>query len=222
MKLRYVLAAGAAALLVAASPRAMASNLISDGNFDSPSAGSGYTTYSLGQSIGAWTVTTGTVNPHTDGASVDLIGGYWQAPAGGGSVDLDGAYQASGIMQTFATTAGANYLLTFSLSGNPDGGPGPKDLLVTVGNASSQFTFVTGANSHDNMDYVAESVAFQATGTSTTLTFASEDVANSAFGPVIGNVSVSAVPLPGALTLFGAGLVGLGAFGWRKGRRNAA
>ncbi len=38
----------------------------------------------------------------------------------------------------------------------------------------------------------------------------------------VGAVSVSAVPLPGALTLFGAGLVGLGAYGWRKGRRKDA
>jgi hypothetical protein len=34
--------------------------------------------------------------------------------------------------------------------------------------------------------------------------------------------SVSAVPLPGGLSLFGAGLVGLGALGWRKGRRKSA
>jgi hypothetical protein len=32
---------------------------------------------------------------------------------------------------------------------------------------------------------------------------------------------VSAVPLPGALSLFGAGLLGLGALGWRKVRRTA-
>jgi hypothetical protein len=39
---------------------------------------------------------------------------------------------------------------------------------------------------------------------------------------VITGVSVSPVPLPGALTLFGAGLVGLGAYGWRKGRGSKA
>jgi len=43
--------------------------------------------------------------------------------------------------------------------------------------------------------------------------------ASAAGGDVI---SISPVPLPGALTLFGAGLVGLGMIAWGKGHRKAA
>lgn len=35
-------------------------------------------------------------------------------------------------------------------------------------------------------------------------------------------LDVNAVPLPGALSMFGAGLAGFGALGWRKARRKAA
>ncbi|MFC4271858.1 hypothetical protein GQF03_16155 [Sneathiella chungangensis] len=37
-----------------------------------------------------------------------------------------------------------------------------------------------------------------------------------------GNISVSAVPLPAALPLYGAGLAALGFLGWRKRRKSAA
>src|SRR5207253_2366866 len=106
--------AGAAALLLAVPAQA---NLIANGNFASTCASATFCTYYAGDStdIPGWTVTQG---------SVDLITGYWQAPpSGGNSVDLDGLYQAGGLAQTsFATVSGAEYTVSFYLSGNPDGG----------------------------------------------------------------------------------------------------
>src|SRR3974390_2208376 len=86
-----ILAAVAVAGAVLAAASAQAATFV-DGDFSSPSAGGSFVTYSAGQTFGPWLVTQG---------SVDLIGGYWQSPTpGGGSVDLDGAYQAGGISQT--------------------------------------------------------------------------------------------------------------------------
>lgn len=190
-------AASALALAFALGGAAHASNLVADGTFDSPSGGGSFATYFATQSFGPWTVTSG---------SVDLIGGYWQAPAGGGSVDVDGDSPGA-FSQPLATGVGA-YTLTFDLSGNPDGGPATKTLEVSVGGATQTFTYTIGANSHGQMDYVPETLTFDASGP-TTLTFTSLDV-GSPYGPVVGNVSVTGVPEPAAWALM---LLGVGAMG---------
>ena len=96
-------------------------NLILDPNF--AGGGGSFITINAPGPTGPWTV----------GGSVDVIGGYWQAPAGTtGSVDLDGNFPGS-VSQTFTAPAGT-YLLSFALSGNPDGGSSLKQVEVSVGN----------------------------------------------------------------------------------------
>jgi choice-of-anchor C domain-containing protein len=172
---------------------------VSDPEFNSPFGGATFTDESDGSSFGGWNVTSGTV---------DLIGNDWQAPeAGGGSVDLDGLSPGE-ISQTIATGTG-KYTLSFDLSGNPDGAPTVKTLAVLVGNVVKTFTYTIGGNTHANMMYTPETLTFNASGP-TTLTFASLDQAGSDFGPVIGDVNVSAVPEPASWALM---LLGLGAMG---------
>jgi choice-of-anchor C domain-containing protein len=199
--MRKLSAALAIALLAPLAAHA-SPNLIADGDFSSPNGGGGFVTYSGGSSMGPWTVT---------GRSVDLIGGYWQAPTiGGGSVDLDGN-APGGVSQSISTIAGHKYEVSFMLSGNPDGGPATKTLDVSASSASPVFTYTNGANSHGNMAYAAESFTFTATGSSTTIGFASGDVATP-YGPVIGEVSVTAAnaPEPATFAILGVGLVGVG------------
>ena len=193
----FLMAVVAAGALMGAVSQAGAATTFADGDFTTPSGGATFTTFN-GGSFGPWNVT----------GSVDLIGGYWQAPtAGGGSVDLDGNSPGA-ISQTF-TAAPGRYEVSFFLSGNPDGGAGVKTVDVSAGGASQVFTFDTGSNSRASMDYVQETLDFISTG-STTLTFTSQDV-NSPFGPVVGGVSVTAVPEPATWAVMLVGFGGLGA-----------
>ncbi len=86
-------------------------------------------------------------------------------------------------------------MLTFDLSGNPDGGSPDKTVFVSVGLSNDPFTYVTGTNTHGNMEYATETVDFTATGT-TTLSFISDDIATSPYGPVVADVSVTPAGVP--------------------------
>ena len=194
-------AAGALVLAMAVGGAAHAANLVADSNFNTPFGGPTFTTESAGTSFGPWTVTSG---------SVDLIGDYWQAPTtGGGSVDVDG--NSPGSFDQSINTGAGKYTLTFDLSGNPDGPPATKTLQVSVGGVTKTFSYQIGSNTHSNMMYVPESLTFTTTGP-TLLTFASLDPSSSPYGPVVGDVSITAgaVPEPASWALM---LLGIGAMG---------
>ena len=193
-------------------PASAAINLIADGSFTSPYGGTTFTTYNGGSSIGPWSVT---------GGSVDLIGGYWQqTPTGANSVDLDGN-APGGINQSFTAPAGT-YNLSFYLSGNPDGAPTTKDMLLSVGNISNQLFTYTVTGNKTNMNYVLEHLIFTSTGGSNTLSFVSQDPSGPGFyGAVVGGISISAVPEPQIWTML---ILGFGAVGFmlRSARRRGA
>jgi choice-of-anchor C domain-containing protein len=200
---KYLLGMGmASCMLFVAS-----ANLVIDGNFTAAGNPGSYTTYSAG-SMGGWTVVSG---------SVDLIGTYWQSPAGGGnSVDMAGNSSGT-INQTInGLVVGQVYQLTFALSGNPDGAPTVKDLGVGLsfgGSSPFAFSYTTGGNTLASMNYVIETEDFTANNTSEVLQFQDQSSYNGStpYGAVIGNVNLTAVPeastvIAGALLLlpFGA------------------
>ncbi|GLF99197.1 choice-of-anchor C family protein [Streptomyces yaizuensis] len=172
-------AAGSGAAL--AAPAAAAVSRFDDGSFEYPTApANAFTTVTAGQPIGPWKVTSG---------AVDLIGaGFWQAAEGDQSVDLN-AGQAGAVAQTFSTTAGRTYTVTYALAANPAGGPAVKSGRALVDGQNFQdFTFDSTGKTFAAMGYVQRQFTFVAGGSTTTLAFAS--TVSGPYGPVIDDVRV--------------------------------
>jgi choice-of-anchor C domain-containing protein len=143
--------------------------------------GSGFQQLNAGDtSIDGWTV---------DAGSVDWIGSYWPADDGAMSIDMSGV-EAGTISQTFATTIGNTYTVSFSLSGNPAGPPTEKTLDVSAtGGTVANYTYDVTGNDLLNMNWTQETYEFLATSATTTLSFISTTAG--AFGPAIDNVVVT-------------------------------
>ena len=189
-----------------------AANLIQNGSFETATInpGASYITLdAVSTAITGWTVSQG---------SIDYIGTFWQASNGSRSLDLSGAEaDAGGIQQTFNTTVGETYRVTFDLAGNPEENPTIKEMRVSAGGSSADFSFDITGNSNSNMGWVSKSWDFTATGTTTTLSFLS--LVDTGFGPALDNVSVvalsspppSPIPEPSSmLGLLSLGVLGIG------------
>jgi choice-of-anchor C domain-containing protein len=188
-------------------------SLVVDGGFTDAAGQSFITVVSPGTFGGvsgtAWAVTSG---------SVDIIGNYWQPPVTGqGSVDLDGNSPGA-ISQTLSgLVTGQTYALTFALSGNPDGLPQTKQVQVSINGQNQTFTFNdAGTTRPSPMNYAMESLTFTYNGTGNVLSFASLDDPSSAFGPVLGDVSVSAVPEASTWAMMILGFLGVGFMAYRR------
>jgi len=127
------------ATLVAAAGTATAAPTVSrfdDGSFEYPAvAANSFQSFATGASMGPWRVTSG---------AVDLIGaGFWQAAEGDQSLDLNATVPAT-VAQTFTTTSGKPYTVTYSLAGNPDGQSPLKTGRVLIdGQDFQDFSFDT-------------------------------------------------------------------------------
>lgn len=206
----------AAACLLAGVPAVSFGDLITNGSFETPSAGVSLPdadTFrkltAINSDIAGWTI---------EGGSVDWIReNYWQAADGQMSLDMSGT--ESGLMkigQTVTLDVGQTYRLSFDLAGNPNGGPATKTLGVMINNGfnfrSFEFTN-SSATTNANMGWTTMTWEFEATQASNTFWFMSQTPGNA--GPALDNVSLVAVPAPGAALLIGLGLAGIG---WIKRR----
>ena len=170
-----------AALALAGATLAAA---LTDGSFESGTyVDSGFGFQQLdapNSSIDGWTV---------DAGSVDWIGTYWTAPDGAMSIDMSGA-DAGTLSQTFDTTIGNTYTVSFLLSGNPAGPPAVKTLDVSAtGGTPTSYTHDTTGTDLTSMDWTLETYSFLATSASTTLSFIS--TTGGVFGPAIDAVVVT-------------------------------
>jgi choice-of-anchor C domain-containing protein len=207
-----VCAAGALAL-----PATLQGAAFTNGSFETgpPPPPGLFTTLGAGDtSITGWTV-----RP----TNIEYIGSYWTAEDGARSLDLSGG-TAGGIEQTFDTTTGTRYIVTFYLAGNPTCAPIIKHVDVgATGNATAHYTFDVTGHDISSMGWQRESYTFVANGTSTTLFFQSQDF--STCGPALDNVSVAVAPsIPTLSPRAGAVLaLLLAALGWMAfARRSAA
>lgn len=193
----------AASLALACTAGAANAASIVNGSFETGPAPNpvGYITLGTGNSsITGWTVTGGTI---------DYIGPYWQAQDGARSIDLAGNSPGA-LSQTFATTFGHGYRITYWIGRNPDGGANPRTGFIDVGGGQTQFIY-SGSGSRTNMQWEQETFDFVATGPTTTLTFAADPAsAGQFYGPALDNVSIGAIPEPTtwAMIILGFGVIG--------------
>jgi choice-of-anchor C domain-containing protein len=162
--------------------------------------------------VTGWTVTAG---------SIDIIGlPGWTPSEGTRSIDLDGL-SAGTLAQTFDTSPGLTYSVAFDLAANFYAGQIIKTLMVGAPGFTQTYTFSSTGRTAVNMGWQTNTFQFVAAGSSSTLSFASLDVSNSAFGPALDNVRVNAVgaAVPESSTWL---IVGLGLSGILVWRRSGA
>jgi choice-of-anchor C domain-containing protein len=187
--------------------------LITNGSFEDSSIASvgNFTPLPNGSTaITGWTV---------GGAGIDYIGTYWVASDGSYSLDMNPTPGLGTITsESFATTAGTTYWISFDLSGNPEQPPATKTLTVTVtgtGTLYNQgYTYDITGQSRPNIIWVNKYFQFTADSALTMISFSSGTEGNC--GPALDNVQGGVVPIPGAILLLGSGLLRLAAYGRRK------
>lgn len=180
MKTRSILGGAAAAVAsIMFAGTAMAAFLgATNGSFENGTyAGGALNTLPAGSpNLSGWIITSG---------SIDWTGSYWPAKDGSKSLDLSGTAPGA-ISQTLVTTIGKTYVVTFAMSGNPDGGPALRTLTVgATGAATAPFTFDTAAagNSLSDMKWSTKTYSFVATSATTVLAFTSTTTGS--FGPAL-------------------------------------
>jgi choice-of-anchor C domain-containing protein len=155
---------------------------IQDGDFESPVTSAPYQQINSGQSIGPWTVTSG---------SVDLIGSYWQAYSGVQSIDLNGCAPGT-IDQSVGVTPGQSSTLTFAYAGNPAEDPGIENFHVEInGTNVGAFQFDSSTASVSDMSWKMASIPIPASTSSTLdLSFVSDTTASRCGGPALDDISL--------------------------------
>ena len=173
---------------------ASAPNLVVNGNFSRPvqQKNSYETLYPSDQKIPGWTV---------GGDSVDLMGStYFTLPSGSSSgsqaADLSGSAPGS-LTQTISTAPGTSYALTWYEAGNPDCGQSLKVMHVAWGNKPlakliASPSMSTKGRTRSNMGWSQKSQTVVASSALSVLGFADATPDQSACGPVVADISLTA------------------------------
>jgi hypothetical protein len=147
--------------------------------------------------IAGWSVVngeTGWVNTPNPWGAMAADGDYFVNLAG-----YDHSPPYGGVSQAFATNDTQKYSLSFDLGSGGGVNWGPSTILVNVDNTPFYFTTDWSSEYHwssFNLNFIAES-------TSTPISFIG---ASGAHNVSIDNVSITPVPLPATILLFGTGV----------------
>jgi hypothetical protein len=176
---------------------AESSNLVTNGDFETPVAPSPANIVSVsGTQLDGWTIQGDGVMDVTNKNFTSVFPVY----SGNQSLDLNSIAPAS-MTQDLTTVPGSTYHVFFALSGVPpvslnecpQGSVLDKSLTVSAGTAAHDYTFHPNpdADPPNGQSFVTEEFDFVASGTTTTLEFAS--TTEGCAGPIIDAVSVTLV-----------------------------
>ena len=184
---------------------AQASSILLNGGFEDVTVdmpGSGELTTGS-DAITGWLVSgTSTASDVIDWIGPGGAGPTWLVSEGTHAIDLDGRDSLDGsIYQTFATTLGQLYDVTFDLSGNPgdaptNGLPRIKSVRAAADGFSGDYSFDTTGLTTTTLTWNTVAFSFIASGDSATLRFTSLTGTPNSYGALIDNVNVAAVPSP--------------------------
>jgi len=210
----------AVAALCGASSAFAATNLLTDGSFESVAVAAGtYADYS-GSTLTGWVAGAGEVIEVRDALAGTALDGS-------NFVELDST-QNSSMSTTVATTVGTTYTLSFWYSNRATTAANTAFAGNVVPASSNGLSYDIGAGavavptlatdtSADNL-WTPYTITFVATSTSTTLSFIATGTSDS-YGSSLDNVSLTtAVPEPTTLAMFGAGVLTLLGMGRRRNR----
>lgn len=186
-------------------------NLIQNGGFESPLVTpGGYSQYNSGDTFdGGWVV---------GGHDIDLVsstyaesGIVFNSNSGLASIDLTGGGNtgANSVSQIIPTSTGMRYTISFYVgraqSSTTSSYTGPASILLSVGDVNQTFT---NSNVLDGgIQWTLFTTSFVAQGSSTTVTFTNQTTGISNLAG-LDDVNVTAAPAPGAMAVFGLGLLG--------------
>jgi len=184
----------AAALTAALAGAASAAPLFSD-NFNTANGGTPAVPWN------------GNPNWNVSGGTVDLIGSgpggtaFNFLPGNGLYVDLVGTGTPPGQLSTTQTFGPGTYQVTFSLAGSNTSSTAPETVTVSLGNWSTTIAGIPFNQPFTTYTFLATttttgSLSFQNSGPSDNI------------GALLDNVTVSTVPEPISLVLFGSLVVG--------------
>ena len=195
----------ALAALAAISASASAANLLVDGSFESITQASG--TWNTYTSVPGWVVTKANGSATSTGLEVrDNIAG--SAEDGNNFIELDG-YENDRIKQSFSTTIGKEYEVSFWFADRAGVAAGSQGFLATV--ASGSAVSATGFGAVGDNGAVWHLVTMDFTAESTTSVFAIKATGTSdGYGTSFDNFQAMAVPEPATLGLLAAGMAVLG------------
>jgi len=199
--LRVALAAFALVGSVAASAAPI--NLIENGSFESVSQSNG--TWSIYSSLAGWQVGKNGVEVRNNNAG--------NAFDGVNFIELDTTAN-SWIAQTFETTVGQTYKVSFYYAPREGVAADSNDIVVMLNSANLRTAGGNGLSRSGN-NWQEYDFNFVAMGELSTLGFRASGLSNG-YGGSLDNVSVSAVPEPSSWATLLAGLLGLGLMSRRR------
>ncbi len=200
--LKSVLMTAAAAMVALTTMTSVATSAtvtsLSD-NFDSETQALNYGAFAN------WNVSNGTV---------DVIGTPGRFPLcdSANCVDLDGSTSNAGDLTTKDTFAAGTYELSFRLAGNQRRSSLNDGVDISFGGLIATLT-----KAHNDPFQLYTYIVTLASADYLSFSHAGGDN----IGLLLDDVNVTAVPLPAALPLYGAGLAAMGFVGWRRKQKLA-